>query len=182
MTRRRNVIILKGNTVRCDIIKHPHTLQISSVITAHHKYLREVLSNCTFFPTSSFLKTPCPLHITIFPESLSSTPQRTGTNLLHPAELRTLYVWVEAATTIEIVRARQQNFSTQEKMSHTPTQKHSQPCDTVGTSKGYLHFSFQRLQRTMQKCARQIEILFHLCNQVNLLINYRRNPLSFLKY
>lgn len=44
-------------------------------------------------------------------------------NLLHPAELRILYVWVEAAITIEIVRARELNFfSTQEKMSHTPTQ------------------------------------------------------------
>lgn len=43
-------------------------------------------------------------------------------NLLHPAELRILYVWVEAAITIEIVGARELNFSTQEKMSHTPTQ------------------------------------------------------------
>lgn len=43
-------------------------------------------------------------------------------NLLHPAELCILYVWVEAAITIEIVRARELNFSTQEKMSHTPTQ------------------------------------------------------------
>lgn len=58
----------------------------------------------------------------IFPRIPLDSPQRTGVNLLHPAELCILYVWAEAAITIEIVRARELNFSTQEKMSHTPTQ------------------------------------------------------------
>lgn len=45
-------------------------------------------------------------------------------NLLLPDELRILYVWVEVGITIEIVGARELIFffSTQEKMSHTPTQ------------------------------------------------------------
>lgn len=58
----------------------------------------------------------------IYPRIPLDNLQRTGVNLLHPDGLCILYVWVEAAITIEIARARELNFSTQEKMSHTPTQ------------------------------------------------------------
>lgn len=50
-------------------------------------------------------------------------------NLLHPAELCILYVWAEAAITIEIVRGREMSFfptqvkkKKKKKKSHTPTQ------------------------------------------------------------
>ncbi len=61
-------------------------------------------------------------------------------NLLHPAELCILYVWVEVVITIEIVRAREPNFSTQEKMSHTPTQNTASLVARCGWRNGYLCF------------------------------------------
>lgn len=61
-------------------------------------------------------------------------------NLLHPAELCILYVWVEAVITIEIVRARELNFSTQEKMSHTPTQNTASLVARCRWRNGYLCF------------------------------------------
>lgn len=56
-------------------------------------------------------------------------------NLLCPAELRILYVWVEAVITIE-------NFSTQEKMSHTPTQNTVGLVILCGQERGIYDFSF----------------------------------------
>lgn len=84
----------------------------------------------TFFPSASTFTWPTmPTFILdnhpaspLFPRIPLDNPWRTGVNLLHPAELRILYVWVEAAITIEIVGDRELKFSTQEKMSHTPTQ------------------------------------------------------------
>lgn len=63
-------------------------------------------------------------------------------NLLHPAELCILYVWVEAAITIEIVRARELNFSTQEEMSHTPPQNTLSLVVRCRWRNGYLCFFF----------------------------------------
>lgn len=78
-------------------------------------------------------------YLLYFPEFHST---RTGVNLLHPAELCILYVWVEAAITIEIVRARELNFSTQEKMSHTPTQNTASLVACCRWRNGYLYFFF----------------------------------------
>ncbi len=91
----------------------PNSLSIS---VKTHIFSASTLPQSTL-PTSTFDN-----YLVYFPAFHSTTPQRTGVNLLHPAELCILYVWVEAAITIEIVRARELNFSTQEKMSHTPTQ------------------------------------------------------------
>lgn len=58
-------------------------------------------------------------------------------NLLHPAELCILYVWVEAAITIEIVRARELNF-----FHSRRNESHIEPCGMVVCRwrNGYLLF------------------------------------------
>lgn len=76
-------------------------------------------------------------------------------NLLHPAELRILYVWVEAAITIEIVGARELNFSTQEKMSHTPTQNTVSLVACCRWRNGYLCFFFALYLQVLTACKRK---------------------------
>lgn len=86
---------------------------------------------CSHFPSPTLTTYDLRSLSPIFPRIPLDSPRRAGVNLMRPAELCVLYVWVEAAVTIEIVRARELNFSTQVKNDSHSHSKHSEPCGVL---------------------------------------------------